>query len=339
MKPNIKDIDTLNLTGGGTKDCAILGTLIYFEENKIIEQITNYAGSSAGAIIVTLLNMNFTAIEILDTVFSQNSKTVYDPVYKIPFNLYCNFGLFTAVKMISYIQTLFVSKNFDKDITFKQLNEKTNKILTLTGTSLNERDTFYFNHHTMPDMKVIDALHISMSIPIFFTNVKYTINGKIHNFVDGGLLMNLPLYYYDVCKTTNIWYLSNRDLVKKQKILETQQKLTNTQYSNKKIGVILFDTGDIEDLESSYDGHDIINNISQFFISLIDTVTGKIQQANYSNPLTGIRDNFFDETIVIKLPVQISAIDFNLQKKTKDILIQAGHQAAKEYFEIELQSI
>jgi NTE family protein len=319
MKPEIKEIDTLNICGGGSKDLAMIGTLTFLEENNVLENITNFAGSSAGAIIVSLLNIGYTSKEIKDTVFSQNSKIVYDSVFKIPFNLYYNYGLFSASKMVAYIESLFVLKNYSKDVTFKELNIKTNKILTLTGTSLNERDTLYFNHHTMPDMKVVDAIHISMSIPIFFTSVKYTINDKLHNFVDGGLLMNLPLYYYNICKTTSIWFLSDKDLAQKEKLL----KIANTQYTNKTIGIILFDAGDTKDLENLYTGHDIINNISQFFMSLIDTVTGKIQIANYTNPLTGVKENFFDETIVIELPIPVSAIDFNFPQKTKDILIEA----------------
>ena len=208
----MEQIDTLIISGGGMRSVAVIGSLQYLEEKGILKNIKKYAGSSAGAMICTLLVMNYSANEIEQTVFSQGSNIVKQSYFRVVFNILKSYGIYSAEKMYNYLGSLIEAKGFSKYITFKELYDKTGKILTITGTSLSEQDTFYFNYYTQPTMKVIDALRISISIPIYFTSVEYTFNSKIHTMVDGGLLENFPLHYYDVCNITKSWVFKSSKL-------------------------------------------------------------------------------------------------------------------------------
>lgn len=327
------NINTLVCSGGGSKMVTAIGALKVLEQKDILKSIIKYAGSSAGSIICVLLNINCTPDEIEKTVFSQGSHLVKDSFYKIPFNLLFNYGLFSGSKMVKYIETLFVEKGFDLNITFSQLNEKTGKTLVLTGTSLNEMDTFYFNHHTMPDMKVIDALRISISIPLYFTSVEQKINEggtfKNHIMVDGGLLNNFPMYYFNIVDNIGKYILTSKDLVKEKQLAMKKFKYINCSNT---IGIMYLENGKTKNIDDFYQGFNIINNISDYFPALLDTVLNKIQEDNFRDPITGAKENFFRNVICIQIPIKISAVDFDLSQEKKNILIKAGEDAANEYF-------
>ena len=57
--------DTLVLSGGSSKGIIILGALQYAYDNFLLNKVTNYIGTSIGAIICYLLAIGYTPIEIV----------------------------------------------------------------------------------------------------------------------------------------------------------------------------------------------------------------------------------------------------------------------------------
>ena len=322
-----KSINTLCVEGGGVKLITGIGALRVLEKKGILENIEKYAGSSAGALICVLLNIGMTPDCIENTVFSQGSKLVHDFFIKIPYNLLRNYGLYSGNKMVRYIQGLFIERGFDENITFAELNDKTGKILVLTGTSLNVMDTFYFNCHTTPNMKVIDALRISISIPLYFTSIEHEIDGIKHTMVDGGTINNFPMYYFNIVDNTGKYILTCKDLIK-----EKLSKSKSCMDCSNIIGIMYLDIGEIKNVDDFYQGFNIINNIYDYCTSLLNTFLSKIEQDNFRNPLTGARDNFFEKVICIPIPIKVNAVNFDLSQDKKDLLIKAGEDAANEYF-------
>lgn len=325
----MREIDTLTVAGGGVKLIVAIGALRVLEQKNLMKGINKLAGSSAGALICVLLNIGMSADDIEKTVFSQGSSIVHEFFIKIPYHLLFNYGLYTANKMVKYIQTLFTEKGFDPNITFLQLYEKTNKTLVLTGTSLNTMDTFYFNHHTMPNMKVIDALRISISIPIYFTSVEYKINDITHTMVDGGTLNNFPIYYFDIFDNTGKYILTSKDLIKEKKL--AMKKLKCIDCSNT-LGIMYLDQGETQNVDYFYQGFTQITNIYEYCTALLNTFLTKIEQDNFRNPITGAKNNFFDKVICIPMPFNVNAVNFDLEQEKKDLLIKAGEDTANEYF-------
>jgi NTE family protein len=330
----MSNIDTLIISGGGTRCIAVIGALKYLEKNGILSSITKYAGSSAGAMISLLLNIGYTPGEIYDNVFTQDSSSIYDSFFKVPYNLLVNYGLFSGNKIVSSLNELLIKKGYNNNITFKELYEKTNKILVLTGTSLTDRDTYYFNYQTTPDMKVIDAVRISISIPLFFTSINYSFNDVSHIFVDGGLLNNFPIFYFDICEHYGKYILTCKDLLKDKMIHDklVKSNKTNINYNENVLGIMLLDDGETRNVNNYFISKNIINNFKEYITCFIDTVLSKIETDNFVNPITGIKNNFFNRVITINISKNISAIDFNLPDDKKLFLINNGMIAANEFF-------
>lgn len=309
-------IDTLILTGGGMRDVSVIGALNVLEKKYILNNITKYAGSSSGAMICVLLNIGYTPLQIKESAFSQGTKMVFDNFFKVPFNLIFKYGLFSGDKMVKYINILFTEKQLSPNITFIELYEITKKTLVLTGTSLTQKRTFYFNHHTFPNMKVIDALRISISIPLYFTSIKYMIDNINHVFVDGGFLNNFPLYYFEITDDEKK-YISNCSLL-------PDKYDCNVQPENI-IGITIIGSNQISIQPTK------INNIKDYLISFVNTLLNKIQAANLINPVNG-SDAFLSRVILIYLPEDVSPIDFDMSKDMSNKLVDIGEKAAEVFF-------
>lgn len=358
-------IDTLVIGGGSIKTIASLGALSVLDEKGILNNINKYAGSSAGAIIITLLILGYKPNEINELIFSKIGSYVSDPFYKIPINMICNYGIYTGNNMVTFLEGFFEKKGFKKDITFKELYEIIPKVLVITGTSLSSCDTLFFNYQTTPDMSVIKALRITSSIPLYFTSVKYLHKGKYHQMCDGGLLNNFPLYYFnnhiknneqEKIKLTKINKIENIKLAKVSEI-ENEYILYDSfnELYNKKIhasknfknaiiakdtntkprtviGIIILEQDENRDTENFYSGFKIITNLKQYIIRFIETMLKKIEQDNFLNPLTGTKNNFFNDTITIKTPPEINAVKFNLTISQNKMLYDLGIKSANDFF-------
>ena len=323
-------LDTLVLAGGGVRCIATIGALNVLQNQKCLEKIKKYAGTSAGSIIVTLLNIGYSPNEIYDTVFSQTNSIVHDSIFKVPYNILMNYGIYSGNKMFAYLQHLFITKGFNKDITFNELFSKTGKVLVITATSLNTRNTFFFNYQTFPDMKVVDAVRMSISIPFFFASVNYSLDGVNHRFVDGGVLNNFPLYYFDVSEIEGHFIKTYNELVT---IHSNHSNVLKYKYKYNTIGIMLLDQYNNSSIFNYFSGFDKINNICDFITSFINTILNKIDQDNFHNPLSGAKTHFFDRTIAIHLQESISAINFDLSQKTKGDLLKWGETSANKFLD------
>lgn len=185
-KNTSKMIDTLILSGGAMKGIAQLGALHHMESIGILDKITTIAGTSAGSSIATLLIIGYRPVEVYHFFMNANVKNFKNIN---AYNLFNKLGLDDGTRFTLIMKKFFKAKMIDADITFGDLYQKTKKTLIITGACINDKKTYYFSHETEPNMKVIDGLRISVSIPIFFTPRKF--RGKV--FVDGGCTDNYPI--------------------------------------------------------------------------------------------------------------------------------------------------
>lgn len=187
-------IKHLVLSGGGARGFATLGALNYLVKKSLIDTVTirTFVGSSIGALIALLLNCGFTPKQVYDIWLSIDIRSMFDPDMK---NLITHFGLDTGIKLINHIKEIMIKKNIDPNITFLRLYNLTKQKLIITATSLNRRQTKYFDYVCTPQYRVIDVMRASISVPFIFTTVK---SGNEH-FVDGGMLDNFPLHLFKNC--------------------------------------------------------------------------------------------------------------------------------------------
>jgi predicted acylesterase/phospholipase RssA len=135
------------------------------------------------------------------------------------YNLFSKLGLDDGQRFEIVLKKFFKAKSIDPGITFSELYKMTHKTLIVTGSCINDKKVYYFSHDTHPNMKVVDALRISISVPIFYTPRKY--KGKV--FLDGGCIDNYPmaLFQHKLQKVIGIYVAEHREHVDKINSIES----------------------------------------------------------------------------------------------------------------------
>jgi len=153
---------------------SMLGYLKTIEES--LDNIKEYSGASAGAIISVFLALGFNIDDILYKLAELEGNKL------VKLNLKCFMNKYGLVDLRP-IRDKFVDI-FESDPTFLDIEKK----LYISAFCVNTSRTVYFSKDTHPDMKVIDALCMSIAIPFIFSSYRY--EGMV--YVDGGTLETLP---------------------------------------------------------------------------------------------------------------------------------------------------
>ena len=204
----------LVLEGGGVRGLAYTGALQVLEENGVLKNIENIAGSSAGAIAGLMVALNYNSREI-DSVLNKlkigdfnDGKFFVGKIRRIR----KEYGVFKGDKIEDWLSSLIFEKTGNENITFEELhqlhvNDKTFKNFFCTGTNISGQKVEILSWKTWPKMKLKTAVHISTSIPFYFVPVAIDSEGNevslsdttvSHSlFVDGGMLSNFPINIFD----------------------------------------------------------------------------------------------------------------------------------------------
>lgn len=193
--------NTVCLGGGSIKALYQLGILNLLHEKNILkyENIDTFVGTSAGAIIVFLLNLQYTPIEIFMEILKINKWMDFNITLDHILNLTKDGGIFDISHFMKHVEDL-IYKKLSIIPTLHDLYLMTNKKLTIVTTNITTREIEYLNYETHPRLSCIDALKMSCSIPIIFKYVIYDDN----IYVDGGLLENFPINYVQHNEHNNI---------------------------------------------------------------------------------------------------------------------------------------
>jgi NTE family protein len=187
-----EEYTSLVFEGGGVRGIAYVGIMRKLQEKRILSNIKNVGGSSAGSQMAALVALGFTVKEIEEIMIELPLESFKDDSCGCirDFCRFLNeFGYNKGEFMDNYFEDIIKRKTGIKKATFKNLYEKTQIHLKITGTCLETESLEIFDHVNTPDMPVSLAIHISSCIPFLFKAVKY--NEK--TYIDGGCLKNLPL--------------------------------------------------------------------------------------------------------------------------------------------------
>jgi len=196
----------LVLSGGGIKGIAQLGTLKKLEEKNILSKITTFAGTSVGSIICLLLIIGYCVDELFDFVKDFDFEKLFPDKIKIN-KILDKFGIDSGNKLIIMLENFLVEKNFDKNITLKQLYEKTKKKFYINSSCVNDKKSIVFSYETHPNVPVLLTIRMSTSLPLYFVPVIY--ENKF--YIDGSCICNILLepFSNELNKVIGIYVESN----------------------------------------------------------------------------------------------------------------------------------
>ena len=300
------DYENLVFEGGGVCSFAYCGAIFQLEKMGILSKIKRFAGSSIGALFAGLLAADFTAREIweVQTIINFGDlSNKYD--VSNAFNLFKNLGVNSSSSIRKQINAI-LSTRISRDETLSGLFEKTGKELVLVSCCLNTEKAVYFHHATHGNIKVIDAIIASMSIPVFFRPLQLSLFNEEYFFVDGAIVDNYP-----------IWIFNDIDALYKNKITSFDRENVNPLT----LGLKLNNHG--QKLNGS-NSKTPVTNIIDLLCLMGNILAGVVDSNNYSN-------KYKEQTIKISNS-DVYFLDLFITKDHISQLVKNGIEGLKNYF-------
>lgn len=203
-------VEYLSIGGAGNRAPVFFGVLRAMQASRargrswqeFSRSLKGTSGSSAGALAALAICL---CLDV-DTVTSICMHLIDDMsnVFTKPDigNLIDNYGIDSSAYLRSVISRVLRSAGLSEDVTFANMERLLRREFACTGTNLNTRKGETFSSRTTPHMKVVDAVAISMNVPVLFSPVLH--EGDM--YVDGSLTIRVPHAHFDSAKT-EFWLL------------------------------------------------------------------------------------------------------------------------------------
>ena len=303
-----KNIEYVVFEGGGVKGYAYVSAIEELENLGLLTQLKGVAGTSMGAIFAVLLILGFSGEEIRNISYkidvSEYGKGLY---ISMLWSIWKSYGTYSLNNLERQFREI-IKIHYNPDITLKELYNKTSKELIIVTTCLNQKLPVYLHHSQFPDIKLIDALLSSITVPFGFKPQKYNFLGTQDYYVDGGVVDNYPL-----------WIFNDINALYKGEFTKIDKKIINPHT----IGLKVLSEEE-EHTHYIYKNRTEINNITEFTKHILDTLL-------LQNERNGVSNSYLEQTIPITT-YGISFFDFSINNDGKKSLIDLGAKSVRKYY-------
>tara|TARA_X000000368_G_C22966478_1_gene683403 strand:+ start:46 stop:915 length:870 start_codon:yes stop_codon:yes gene_type:complete len=180
-------IKKLVISGGDLTFLSMLGVIRIMDGqlNNVDEIFSVSCGSWIGLFLALKIDP-----EIVINYFIERpwNKLFYFDSEKL-LNLYDSIGLYGVDIFYEIFKPLLKICSLDINITLKELYEYSKINFNIYSTKYSDLSLCCFNHEKTPDLKVLDAMFMSSTIPILLKPLKYNND----YYIDGGYNCNFPL--------------------------------------------------------------------------------------------------------------------------------------------------
>jgi NTE family protein len=191
INEGIKNIDTVMFGGAAFRAIFYIGIIKSLKELNILENLKNIYGSSAGSFCGLAMILGYRTEEFTKISKKLHPKLYYNIYAESIINFDTNYSFDDGLKFMGIIRELFVHKNINPYITFKELYKKIPVSFHVNTAIVNNKTCKIYNHIDTPDFMVANAIYASMSIPFFIKPI--IIDGDMH--IDGSFINDFPLEY------------------------------------------------------------------------------------------------------------------------------------------------
>ena len=238
-------IENLVFSGAGVKIYTVIGFIKALDEYDILKNIKSFIGTSSGSLIAALCVLDFKYKDIEDILLKINVSNLKS------IDIFNNYGLDYGKNFSRIFKIVLQHKVNNENITFKEMYELTQKRLIVTATCVNTMEIEYFDHINTPDMPVITAILMSISIPFIFNPV--IVDKKF--YIDGAFIRHYPIDFFDNEKEKTLGVLVSNSLNKFNEITNIKDytmnilqcsfvNLLKNCYTNYKENTILIENND-----------------------------------------------------------------------------------------------
>ena len=178
--------NALLLGPGGAKGFLMIGSLLLFEKCKMLKDVKKIVGVSMGAIIGLFFNIGCSVTEILEIGLVTELSELITNIDVM--SIMKNHGLVSHDIFRKRMREKVIQKyGFVPNL--KQLYMMTGIELEVVSTNLDLDRAEYLSYQTEPELCCVEAVIMSMSLPLFF----YTYNYKNNIYLDGAIADPFPL--------------------------------------------------------------------------------------------------------------------------------------------------
>lgn len=180
----------LVLGPGGIKGFLELGALYVLMDKGLLRDVQKYVGVSAGALISLLLCVGLPVDEICGIALKTN---VFRDLKSINIDsIRRNMGILTHDSIRVHLEKVLIDR-FGLVPTLEQLYMFTSKTLVAVASDLKNLRPLYFSYVTTPTLSCIDAVLMSMNIPVAFQKLEW--EGSV--VIDGAFCDPYPVTLFD----------------------------------------------------------------------------------------------------------------------------------------------
>lgn len=354
---NFSEIENLVFEGGGVRALAYIGALRYLEEQNLVKNIKNLAGSSAGGIIATAISLGWTSVEI-ETLIKQTDLRQFQDTSSALFNVLRHwwniiskkkanrpkfkyqYGFYDGKKFQDWFEeSVILPKTGSRDTTFKQLYDSRGIVLVIPAACVNQRRLHLYHYQSNPNMKISDAVRITMSLPYFFKAIVW----ESDVLIDAGTFNNYPLFVFDQFdreSSINVSEILSRVSEKNKPAAKPANKskielvLPNTKLEKyetsrafisdpnyKTLGLKLLDSS--EQVFGLYSGNAKIKNMMDFSTELVNAVLLQIERMQ-------VDQSYWERTVPIYTG-NVNTTDFDITNAKISWLISSAYEAIKNF--------
>jgi len=180
------------LSGGSYKGLYTLGALHRLSQKDFykMKNIESIFATSIGSVLGAILQLNLDWDDVLEYVIKRPWYKTFKPNADAIFEIMGKKGFLNIDILISILEKLFIVKELSLEtLTLKEFFEFSHVDFHIFTVKLNTFTIEEFTYQTHPEMKLIEAIYMSCSIPLVFQPHYFEDSYRI----DGGVLCNLPL--------------------------------------------------------------------------------------------------------------------------------------------------
>jgi len=176
----------LVFAGGGPRCLAFLGSVDFLTTKNMFQNVSDYWGNSAGALLATFLSLK-TPLPKLKSVFEELDFTRFRD---IDLGNIVSFGEKWGLDSgeAFFIEMKKLLENIKPGSSHYKLQDLPG--LHIAAADLTDTQMVILDAKSFPELKLIDALRATTSIPFFYRPFRNPINN--HLLVDGAVGMNFP---------------------------------------------------------------------------------------------------------------------------------------------------
>nr|WP_320192303.1 patatin-like phospholipase family protein [uncultured Desulfobacter sp.] len=313
--------------GGGVKGIAYVGAMKVLEKEGILKNIKRVGGTSAGSINAVLFASGYSNQETLNVLNSLDFNDFKDDnwgVLRDMKRLREEYGWYRGDFFRDWIAELLKKKTGRPNITFKALEEHSDRSLYVYASNLSTKFGEVYSPEHTPRMRVVDAVRRSMSIPLFFRAVR---DDREDVFVDGGVINNYPVKLFDRDK-----YLENKELLRipsyyekeNKNLLLKSPKSSQYIYNKETLGFRLDSAKEIGVFRDGQEPqHTDIENFLDYTVQLIKTVLS-VQDSQH------LHEDDWHRTVYID-SLGVETTEFDLKDSQKKALVASGKESTEKY--------